>query len=79
MARVASAVCERCGNSFMINLDECTVLGSMPSPSKNNKREVRNLNTWADWVDYIQHVCPDCRLPYPPPKVIKDISKYTNN
>jgi hypothetical protein len=76
LARVTISICEKCGESFTINLDECQLLPGMYPRVRKQDEEARPIRTWVDWIDHISNNCPQCRYPQPPIHAIEDLERF---
>lgn len=72
MPHVSISICEKCGNSFIIDLDNCKVFPGMHMRIRKQGEEPHPIDTWADWIDHISTYCPECRFPQPPTHAIED-------
>jgi hypothetical protein len=69
------SICDTCGDTFTINLDEMVIIpGTHPMVRKQNQ-ESKPIRSWADWVEHISTHCPTCRYPAPPIQALEDLER----
>jgi hypothetical protein len=76
MPQKSISICEKCGESFIIDLSECQILPGMRPTNRKQDSDPRPIRTWVDWIDHVSTHCRNCRYPQPPLQAVGDLERY---
>ena len=75
MPKVVLAVCEKCGETFIMNISDIALMPGMRPRLRKQDDKPRPIHTWADWIEHISNNCPDCRFAKPPTGAVEDLER----